>query len=132
MNDTFMKEKPVLPLILSMTLPMVLSMLVNSLYNIIDSFFVAQISEEAMMALSLVYPVQNFIMSADPRTVDGAPTQKRRFRPEKPPYASSGPGLSSRRFLLHLPERLASGMRFGSRKRLLRSFPLSFTARQSQ
>lgn len=72
MNDTFMKEKPVLPLILSMTLPMVLSMLVNSLYNIIDSFFVAQISEEAMMALSLVYPVQNFIMSADPRTVDGA------------------------------------------------------------
>ena len=61
MNETFMKEKPVLPLILSMTLPMVLSMLVNSLYNIIDSFFVAQISEEAMTALSLVYPVQNFI-----------------------------------------------------------------------
>ena len=61
MNDTFMKEKPVLPLILSMTLPMVLSMLVNSLYNIIDSFFVAQITEEAMTALSLVYPVQNFI-----------------------------------------------------------------------
>ena len=48
MNDTFMKEKPVLPLILSMSLPMVLSMLVNSLYNIADSFFVAQISEEAM------------------------------------------------------------------------------------
>ena len=46
MNDTFMKEKPVLPLILSMSLPMVLSMLVNSLYNIVDSFFVAQISEE--------------------------------------------------------------------------------------
>mgnify|MGYP001167214484 FL=1 len=61
MNEKFMKEKPVLPLILSMTLPMVLSMLVNSLYNIIDSFFVAQISEEAMTALSLVYPVQNFI-----------------------------------------------------------------------
>ena len=40
---------------------MVLSMLVNSLYNIVDSFFVAQISEEAMTALSLVYPVQNFI-----------------------------------------------------------------------
>ena len=34
MNETFMKEKPVLPLILSMTLPMVLSMLVNSLYNL--------------------------------------------------------------------------------------------------
>ena len=43
MNGTSMKEKTVLPLILSMALPMVLSMLVNSLYNIIDSFFVAQI-----------------------------------------------------------------------------------------
>ena len=64
MNDTFLKEKPVLPLILSMSLPMVLSMLVNSLYNIVDSFFVAQISEEAMTALSLVYPVQNFINAA--------------------------------------------------------------------
>ena len=60
MNDTFMKEKPVFPLILSMALPMVISMLVNSLYNIVDSFFVAQISENAMTALSLVFPVQNF------------------------------------------------------------------------
>ena len=33
MNNTFMKEKPIIPLILSMSLPMVLSMLVNSLYN---------------------------------------------------------------------------------------------------
>lgn len=61
MNDTFMKEKPVLPLIASMALPMVISMLVNSLYNIVDSFFVAQISEDAMTALSLVYPLQNLI-----------------------------------------------------------------------
>ena len=61
MNDTFMKEKPVGPLLASMALPMVFSMLVNSLYNIVDSFFVAQISEQAMAALSLVYPVQNMI-----------------------------------------------------------------------
>lgn len=45
MNDTFMKEKPVGPLLASMALPMFFSMLVNSLYNIVDSFFVAQISE---------------------------------------------------------------------------------------
>ena len=44
-----------------MAIPMVVSMLVNSLYNIVDSFFVAQISEDAMTALSLVYPVQNFL-----------------------------------------------------------------------
>ena len=64
MNETFMKEKPVFPLILSMALPMIISMLVNSLYNIVDSFFVAQISEDAMTALSLVYPVQNLINAA--------------------------------------------------------------------
>ena len=55
-----MKEKPVLPLLLSMALPNVLSMLVNSLYNIVDSLFVARISEDAMTALSLVFPIQNF------------------------------------------------------------------------
>lgn len=61
MNQTFMKEKKILPLVLSMALPMVLSMAVNSLYNIVDSYFVAQLSEDAMTALSLVYPVQNLI-----------------------------------------------------------------------
>ena len=61
MEQTFMREKPVLPLLVSLSLPMVVSMLVNALYNIVDSFFIAQISEEAMTALSLVYPVQNFI-----------------------------------------------------------------------
>ena len=60
MNQTYMKEKPILPLLLSMALPMVISMMVNSLYNIVDSYFVARISEEAMTALSLVYPMQNF------------------------------------------------------------------------
>ncbi len=63
MNQNFMKEKPVFPLVLSMSLPMVLSMLVNSLYNIVDSYFIAKISEEAMTALSLVYPVQILVNS---------------------------------------------------------------------
>ena len=61
MDQTYMKEQPVLKLILSMALPMVLSMMVSSLYNIVDSFFIARISEDAMTALSLVYPVQNLI-----------------------------------------------------------------------
>lgn len=61
MNQDYMKTKPILPLVMSMSLPMVLSMLVNSLYNIVDSFFVARISENAMNALSLVFPIQNLI-----------------------------------------------------------------------
>ena len=61
MQQSYMKTKPVLPLVLSMSLPMMLSMLVASLYNIVDSYYVAKISEDAMTALSLVFPVQNLI-----------------------------------------------------------------------
>lgn len=58
MDQSYMKENKILPLILTMSLPMILGMLVNSLYNIVDSYFVAKISEEAMTAISLVYPIQ--------------------------------------------------------------------------
>lgn len=61
MDNNFMKEKKILPLVISMSLPMVVSMAVNSLYNIVDSYFVAKISEDAMTALSLVYPVQSLM-----------------------------------------------------------------------
>ncbi|MGI5959082.1 MAG: MATE family efflux transporter [Massiliimalia sp.] len=61
MQQTFMKTRPILPLVLSMSLPMVVSMMVASLYNIVDSYYVAKISEDAMTALSLVFPVQNLI-----------------------------------------------------------------------
>lgn len=46
-----------------MALPNILSMLINSLYNIVDSFFVARISEEAMTAISIVFPIQNLSLS---------------------------------------------------------------------
>lgn len=59
MEQTFMKDKAILPLVLTMSLPMVLSMWVGALYNIVDSYFVAKISEDAMTALSLVFPIQN-------------------------------------------------------------------------
>ena len=62
-DTSYMKEKPVLSLLLSMGIPMMLSMLINSLYNIVDGIFVARMSEDAMMAISLVYPVQNLLHS---------------------------------------------------------------------
>lgn len=61
MNQDFMKERSVFPLVLTMSCPMVLSMLVNALYNIVDSYFVAKVSENAMTALSLVFPLQNLV-----------------------------------------------------------------------
>lgn len=63
MDTAYMKEKKILPLLLSMAIPMMLSMLINSLYNIVDGIFVARMGEDAMMAISLVYPVQNLLHS---------------------------------------------------------------------
>lgn len=63
MEQLMTKEKSIIKLVLMMSLPNVISMLVNSMYNIVDSFFVAQISESAMTALSLVFPIQNIITS---------------------------------------------------------------------
>ncbi len=59
MDQTYMKTNKILPLVMSMAVPMVLSMLVNALYNIVDSLFIARISEDAMTAISLVFPLQN-------------------------------------------------------------------------
>ena len=63
MDQILMKEKSIWRLVFIMSVPNVLSMLVNSLYNIVDSFFVAQISENAMTALSFVFPIQNLVTS---------------------------------------------------------------------
>mgnify|MGYP001305486858 CR=1 FL=1 len=58
-----MGTKPMLPLILSMALPAMMSMLVQALYNIVDSYFVAKVSEDALTAVSLVFPVQNLLIA---------------------------------------------------------------------
>lgn len=50
-------------LLLSMSVPMMISMLVQALYNIVDSMFVAQISENALTAVSLAFPAQNLMIA---------------------------------------------------------------------
>ena len=58
-----MGSKRVFPLLMSMSLPPVLSMLVQSLYNIVDSMFVAKVSDSAYLAVLYAFPIQNFILS---------------------------------------------------------------------
>ena len=50
-------------LLISMSLPMIISMLVQALYNVIDSMFVAQISENALTAVSLAFPLQSLMIA---------------------------------------------------------------------
>ncbi len=54
-----MGYKPIFPLLMTMAFPPMISMLIQSLYNIVDSIFVAKLGEEALTAVSLIYPLQN-------------------------------------------------------------------------
>ncbi len=58
-----MGAAPVARLILSMSLPAMFSMLVQSLYNIVDSIFVAKIGESALAAVSLAFPIQTLMIA---------------------------------------------------------------------
>ena len=59
----FMETKPLVPLLMSMAMPMMLSMLVQSLYNIIDSIYVSRLGTEALTAVSLAFPLQNIVLA---------------------------------------------------------------------
>ena len=58
-----MGTMPLGKLLIQISLPMMISMLVQALYNIVDSIFVAQISENALTAVSLAFPIQNLMIS---------------------------------------------------------------------
>lgn len=58
-----MGVRPVFPLLMSMALPAMLSMFIQSMYNVVDSMFVARISDDALTAVSLAFPIQNFILA---------------------------------------------------------------------
>ena len=54
---------PVRRLVLSMSLPMMIAMLVQALYNVVDSYFVAKLSENALTAVGMVFPFQNLMIA---------------------------------------------------------------------
>lgn len=62
-GENKMGVMPVGRLLISMSVPIMISMLVQALYNIVDSIFVAQIGENALTAVSLAFPVQNLMIS---------------------------------------------------------------------
>lgn len=63
MSENKMGTMPMTKLIFSMSLPAMFSMLIQALYNIVDSIFVSFIGEDALTAVSLVYPMQMLIIS---------------------------------------------------------------------
>lgn len=63
MEDQKMGSMPIHQLLVTMAAPMILSMMIGALYNIVDSIFVSNYSEEALTAVSLAFPIQNIIVA---------------------------------------------------------------------
>ena len=70
-KENKMGVMPVNRLLITMSLPMVISMLVQALYNIVDSVFVAQINEAALTAVSMAFPIQNLMIAVAAGTGTG-------------------------------------------------------------
>lgn len=62
-QENKMGTMPVNRLLVTMSIPMIISMLVQALYNVVDSVFVSQISENALTAVSMAFPIQNLMIS---------------------------------------------------------------------
>lgn len=62
-EENKMGVMPIPKLLISMSLPMIMSMLVQALYNVVDSMFVAQLNENALTAVSLAFPIQNLMIA---------------------------------------------------------------------
>ena len=61
-QENKMRTMPLGRLLWTMALPLAISMLVQALYNVVDSIYVSRISESAVTALSLAFPVQNLLI----------------------------------------------------------------------
>lgn len=62
-EENKMGVMPIPKLLITMSLPMMISMLIQALYNIVDSMFVAQLSEDALTAVSLAFPIQSLMIA---------------------------------------------------------------------
>lgn len=70
-NENKMGTMPIPKLIINMSLPMIISMLVQALYNVVDSYFVAQVNEQSLTAVSLAFPAQNLMIGVATGTAVG-------------------------------------------------------------
>lgn len=82
-KENKMGVMPVNKLLISMSLPMMISMLVQALYNIVDSIFVSRINENALTAVSLAFPIQSLMIALGAGTGVGINALLSRFLGEK-------------------------------------------------
>lgn len=83
MEENKMGVMPIRRLIISMSLPIMISMLIQALYNVVDSVFVAMINENALTAVSMAFPIQNLMIAVGVGTAVGVNALLARFLGEK-------------------------------------------------
>ena len=83
MQENKMGVMPVKKLIVNMSVPMMISMLVQALYNVVDSVFVAMLSENALTAVTLAFPLQNLMIAVGAGTGVGVNAMLSRALGEK-------------------------------------------------
>ena len=71
MKENKMGVMPIGKLIITMSLPIMISMLVQALYNVVDSIFVARVSENALTAVSMAFPIQSLMIAVGVGTAVG-------------------------------------------------------------
>lgn len=70
-TENIMGTKPINSLVIGMAVPIMLSMIVQALYNVVDSIFVARLSENALTSVSLIFPIQNLMIAVAVGTAVG-------------------------------------------------------------
>ena len=95
-TENKMGTMPVGKLIFSMSVPMMISMIVQAFYNIVDSVFVSMISEDALAAVSLAFPLQSLMIAFSTGIGVGINSQLTRALGEKKPQPHQGPASSDR------------------------------------
>ena len=81
-KENKMGVMPVKRLIISMALPMMISMLVQALYNVVDSIFVARLGENALSAVTYAFPLQSLMIAVGSGTGVGMTLQTAQPTPE--------------------------------------------------
>ncbi len=95
-RENIMGTMDINPLLIKLSVPMMVSMLVQALYNVVDSIFVSHVSENALTAVSLAFSLQNVMIAVGVGTGVGVNAllskslgEKNRSGPTRPPKTAS-------------------------------------------
>jgi len=101
-QENIMGTMSINPLLIKLSVPMMVSMLVQALYNVVDSIFVSHVSESALTAVSLAFSLQNVMIAVGVGTGVGVNALLISTAPTRPPKTASSSPFAALRYFLSL------------------------------